>query len=161
MFIQSSSIRITSWPHMPRVALIAPIRVFLSCHGVLEAAGTVTFAGRHGEKSAAGWTIGFLQAQWLDTNWGLYRDASHDNGSVFLQRSRPPARPCQAYIDTTGPHQMFYGNSKYGSSLAVDKPRKPTGGGKVTPLVATVPAGAALPLEVSALHSDRPVTFFD
>lgn len=121
----------------------------------MEAVGTVTFAGRRGETSAAGWTVGFLQAEWVDTSWGLYRGARHDDGSVFVQRSRPPARPCQACIDTTGPDQPFYGNP------ATDKPRRPVGGGNVAPFVAPVPVGAALPLKVSALHSDSPFTAFD
>lgn len=157
MFIQSSSIRITRRPHRPAVGLIPPLRVFLESDGNMEAVGSVTFAGRHGEKSPAGWTVGFLQAQWIDTSWGLYRGNRREDGSVFVQRSRPPARPCQSCIDTTGPHQIFYGNS----NPKIDKPRKPVGGGKVTPFVSPVPAGAALPLEISALHSDHPFTSFE
>ena len=157
MFIQSSSIRITRRPHTPAVGIIPPLRVYLETDGVLEAVGTVTFTGRHGEKAPAGWMVGFLQAQWIDTSWGLYRGARREDGSVFVQRSRPPARPCQACIDTTGPHQPFYGNS----DPSVDKPRKPIGGGAAAPFVAPVPTDSALPLSVSALHSDHPFTSFE
>lgn len=53
----------------------------------LEAIGTVTFDGKPGD-SAAGWQVGFVQAQWIETNWGMCRGAHDHNGSLLLQRYR-------------------------------------------------------------------------
>ncbi|HLJ46477.1 MAG TPA: hypothetical protein VKU01_10745 [Bryobacteraceae bacterium] len=58
----------------------------------------------------AGWFLGWLQAQWIETNWGYYRGQTNGDGSAFYQRARPPARPSQACRDTFGPvGQIFYG----------------------------------------------------
>jgi len=60
--------------------------------------------------AVAGWFLGWLQAQWIETNWGYYRGAGNSDGSSFFQRARPPARPRQACRDTFGPvGQIFYG----------------------------------------------------
>ena len=57
----------------------------------------------------AGWLVGWVQAQWIETNWGYFRGQSASHGSVFHQRARPPARPAQACRDTVGPvGDMFY-----------------------------------------------------
>ena len=150
MFIQSSSIRFTSRPHRAEAVAIAPIRAFFNLDGALEAVGTVTFAGRRGETMPAGWTVGFAQAEWADTSWFLYRGARHADGSVFVQRSRPPARPQQACRDSSHPNDPFYGDPAH------NQPHKPIGGGPALRYVETVPAAAALPVAVNVRHYDEP-----
>ena len=49
------------------------------------------------------WRVGWVQAQWIETTWGNYRGQKVGDGSIFLQRARPPARPRQACRDTSGP----------------------------------------------------------
>ena len=64
--------------------------------------GIVRFNGLPAD-SRAGWQIGWIQAQWIETNWGYYRGQVDHDGSIFVQRARPPARPSQACRDTSGP----------------------------------------------------------
>lgn len=64
--------------------------------------GEVSITGGAGD-SPVGWTLGFIQAQWIETNWMYYRGQSNRDGSLFLQRARPPARPSQACRDSVGP----------------------------------------------------------
>ncbi len=63
--------------------------------------GEVRFSGAAGD-SRAGWQVGWIQAQWIETNWAYYRGQANPDGSIFLQRGRPPARPRQACRDTSG-----------------------------------------------------------
>jgi hypothetical protein len=43
------------------------------------------------------------QSVWIETSWGEYRGQFDKDGSIFVQRARPPARPFQACRDTSGP----------------------------------------------------------
>jgi len=61
--------------------------------------GFVTLQGG-GDDSARGWTAGFIQAEWVETNWCSYRGASDHDGSVLIQRGRQPARAQKACRDT-------------------------------------------------------------
>jgi hypothetical protein len=63
--------------------------------------GEVHFNGSPGD-SRDGWSVGWIQAQWIETNWAYYRGRHNNDGSIFLQRGRPPARPRQACRDTSG-----------------------------------------------------------
>ncbi len=65
----------------------------------MGASGEVRLRGDAGD-SPAGWTLGFVQVQWIETNWVFYRGQQRDHGSLFLQRGRPPARRTQACRDT-------------------------------------------------------------
>lgn len=65
----------------------------------MGASGEVRLRGESGD-SPAGWTLGFVQVQWIETNWVYYRGRQNDHGSLFLQRGRPPARSTQACRDT-------------------------------------------------------------
>jgi len=80
--------------------------------GTVNAAGNPTVAcisadasvqvnGAAGD-SLLGWTFGFIQVQWIETNWGHYRGRLNNHGSLFLQRARPPGRRNQACRDTIG-----------------------------------------------------------
>jgi hypothetical protein len=66
----------------------------------MHADGVVQFSGAPGD-SPAGWQIGWIQAQWIETNWGEYRGQFDRDGGIFLQRGRPPARPLGACRDTS------------------------------------------------------------
>src|SRR6516164_3200349 len=54
----------------------------------IKATGSVTLTGN---QPATGWALGFIQAEWLDTNWVYYRGRENNHGSIFFQRSRAPA----------------------------------------------------------------------
>jgi hypothetical protein len=68
----------------------------------MHAEGTVTFNGSAGD-NGDGWIVGWIQAQWIETNWGWYRGRAERDGSIFLQKGRAPARTRQACRDTSGP----------------------------------------------------------
>lgn len=107
--IAASDIRITKRPALaPAGPNQAGNGVSFSLAQEIEAVGSVTFAGRAGD-SGAGWSVGFLQAEWVETNWGVYRGDTVADGSVFVQRARPPARPKQACLDADSPTDLFYG----------------------------------------------------
>ena len=67
--------------------------------GEIWADADVTFRGDPGD-SPAGWELGIIQMQFVETNWGYYRGASDRDGSLFMQRGRPPARSQQVCRDT-------------------------------------------------------------
>ncbi|MEO7362515.1 MAG: hypothetical protein ABI120_19450 [Gemmatimonadaceae bacterium] len=74
----------------------------------ISCAGSVKMNGAAGDPTA-GWLVGWIQAQWIETNWGFYRGQFDADGSVFHQRARPPARPAQGCRDTVGPvGDIFY-----------------------------------------------------
>lgn len=147
--IPSSSLRITNRPQLAAVSNTADgLGASFELAQHVEAVGTVNFAGASGDLGA-GWTVGFVQAQWVETNWALYRGLTVADGSVFVQRARPPARPAQACLDTIGSDLPFYGT-------AAAPARVPVGGGTAVPFMATLPVAPTFPLSVSVLHSDLP-----
>ena len=137
----------------PSISIEAPRWARFTLDRDIQAVGTVKFGGNQGEQSAAGWTVGFVQAEWSDNSWAVYRGTKQDGGSTFVQRSRPPARPFQACADTSGPNQPFYATAGDGNG-------QPSGGGPGIPYVASLPAGKQLPLSVTAFHSDQPRNIF-
>lgn len=64
----------------------------------IRATGEVTLLGDSGD-SAADWRVGFIQVQAIETSWAVYRGKDKNDGSIFLQRARPPARPQQGCLD--------------------------------------------------------------
>ena len=62
----------------------------------IKATGSVTLTG---SQPADGWALGFIQVEWVDTNWLYYRGRQNNHGSIFFQRSRPPARPVKVCRD--------------------------------------------------------------
>src|SRR4051794_39401050 len=62
----------------------------------IETTGSAAFSGSH---PAAGWQLGFIQVEWIDTSWLYYRGRENHHGSIFFQRSRPPTRPIKACRD--------------------------------------------------------------
>ena len=118
----------------------------------IEAVGTVTLNGAAGD-SGTGWDVGFLQAQWIETNWLAYRGLTQAAGSVFVQRARPPARPHQACFDCLVAGAPFYGSG------AKPATKVPATGGAALPFVAPLPANPTFPSTISAIHADFPGDF--
>lgn len=144
----NSRLRITSQPRLAKLASSisgAGIGFRLDRH--LEAVGTIAFD--HARGSTAGWQIGFIQAQWIETNWAVYRGMTQAAGSVFVQRGRPPARPQQACRDAASASTPFY-------ARVVDGIRTPIGGTASIPFVANLPPSPSYPSAVEVLHSDLP-----
>jgi hypothetical protein len=138
----SATIRITSKPAVS-APTIGATNVNFPGGGWLKAVGSVRFDVAPGDPTS-GWFVGFIQAQWIETNWGYYRGQHNNDGSAFYQRARPPARPAQGCRDTLGPvTDIFYGT----------EPR----------FRATIPAGPYLaghPVTVTAQHEDQPSDVF-
>jgi hypothetical protein len=106
----------------------------------IRATGEVTLLGDPGD-SAAGWKVGFVQFQWIETNWCHYRGQTDKDGSIFVQRGRPPARPAQACcdcVDGNSPRDLFY------SSVAAHGE------------IATGTAADVFPLKLTVGHYDLP-----
>lgn len=94
-------------------ASINTAEMMFTCDVPLTAEGQVTLVGEPGD-STDGWVVGFIQAQWIETSWMYYRGKKNENGSIFLQRARPPARPAQACRDVNfgaPPHSVFFNPS--------------------------------------------------
>ena len=91
----SSKIKVTGHP---KVALptVTGGNARFNCAKDITAEGTVILTG---SQPAVGWTLGFIQVEWVDTNWLYYRGQANNDGSCFFQRSRPPARPVKACRD--------------------------------------------------------------
>jgi hypothetical protein len=104
--------------------------------GRVSFAGECEIAGAAGD-NPAGWTLGIIQLQWIETNWGWYRGQTQKDGSIFEQRARPPARPAQGCRDANGPSDIFYWNGH--------------------PTAQTVAAtGQQLPFKMTAKIEDQP-----
>jgi len=99
--------------------------------------GEVKFNGAAGD-ARAGWQVGWIQAQWIETNWAYYRGQHNTDGSIFLQRGRPPARPRQACRDTSGAVATIFTDP---TDLRV---------------LQTLPAAGAFPLLVKVQSNDPP-----
>jgi hypothetical protein len=107
-----------------------------TCSQDLIANGLCRITGAAGD-SPAGWTLGLIQMEWIETNWGFYRGQFDKDGSSFLQRARPPARPKQGCRDTLVAGAIFVDNNPGGDRT-----------------VAT--AGTALPATLTAAFNDGP-----
>ena len=106
----SARLKPTQWPTVSAPVInSAASEVHFDCGQQILATGSVRFNVAPGD-ATTGWFVGWLQAQWIETNWGYYRGQLDNEGSAFHQRGRPPARPHQACRDTFGPvSQIFYG----------------------------------------------------
>jgi hypothetical protein len=130
----SATINITSRPGVSAPVVGATNVQFPS--QTIQATGQVSFNGLPADPTA-GWLVGWIQAQWIETNWGYFRGQFNNHGSVFHQRARPPARPAQACRDTVGPvSDIFYSTS--------------------AGLRASLTAGAPFPQTVSVVFRDTP-----
>ncbi len=128
----SAKLKMTVRPKVLTPTIVPPDALF-NCTDI-QASGEVTLHGAAGD-SPVGWTLGFIQAQWIETNWGYYRGQHNSDGSLFVQRARPPARPAQACRDTVGPvGDIFYN----------------------THVLGTAAAGTPFPVKLTSTHYDKP-----
>src|SRR5215471_9773952 len=125
----SSQIKFNAFPTVARPT-VNHGRVNFEC-STIEATGSVTLTGT---QPAPGWALGFIQVEWIDTNWLYYRGRQNNHGSIFFQRSRPPARPIKACRDVDPEADIFY-----------DPPD-------------TLDATDPLPKTLTIDHSDQPTT---
>jgi len=153
--ISSSTLKITRRPVSSPLVIDAPgpaSRFARFSMAGIEALGTVTLNGAAGD-TGTGWEIAFIQAQWIETNWGYYRGATNGDGSVFIQRARPPARPHQACRDSAKASSVFYVDNP----AQVSNPQTPIpGGGAPPPFDVQLPAAAGFPLTATVFHQDLP-----
>lgn len=121
----------------PSVRLPAVNGAFMgfTCNGIAFA-GRCRLTGNAGD-NPAGWTLGLIQAKWIDTDWAYYRGETNADGSSFMQVARPPALNIRACRDTLTPGGILIDNN-----AGVDR------------TVAT--AGAAFPINMTAAFSDAP-----
>lgn len=102
----SAAVTVTSQPGVNAPTVNATNVRFTS--QTIQLAGSVQLNGLPADPTN-GWLVGWIQAQWIETNWGYYRGQFNNHGSAFQQRARPPARPGQACRDTVGPvSDIFY-----------------------------------------------------
>lgn len=136
----SDSFTITQRPRVNPPRVRATTMRFTSTP--LVAQGACSLDGEPGD-DAAGWTLGIIQLQWVETNWAHYRGLRNSDGSSFLQRARPPARPVQACRDTMVRGGVLVDGSQSGLDRGV------------------VPKGAKLPIRLAARLTDDPLEYFD
>jgi uncharacterized protein DUF4157 len=102
----------------------------------INAFGSVSLTGDSADVD--GCTVGFINVQWIETNWVYYRGRTNSDGSLLLQRGRPPARRQQACRDTASrtpsAGQVWFRSEDSQSP----------------------PPGAPLPVKVQADFNDRP-----
>ncbi|MBV9289540.1 MAG: hypothetical protein JO288_17285 [Hyphomicrobiales bacterium] len=122
------------------VELMGEKPVLIEVERPIEMRGRCKITGDPSD-NPAGWTLGLIQLQWIETNWGYYQGQKDTDGSVFLQRGRPPARPAQGCRDTFAVGGVLFDN-KPGQDRTVAK------------------AGAPFPVEMTALFSDSPFDFY-
>jgi len=86
--------------------------------------------------------LGLHQLKFIDTDWAYYRGKLNQDGSSFLQYSRPPPLPTGGCRDTLKVGGIFVDNNP-----GLDK--------------TVVAAGASFPATMSAAFSDPPGRGFD
>jgi hypothetical protein len=106
------------------------------CQQGITISGRCKINGGPGD-NPEGWTLGLIQLQWIETNWGYYRGQFDHDGSCLLQRARPPARAAQGCRDTHYAGGIFFDNDP-----------------AVNWTVAA--AGAPFPIDMTAQFSDSP-----
>ena len=80
--------------------------------------GQVTLLGNAPHLPGA-WWAGFIQVEWVETNWAYYRGKDKVDGSLLVQMGRAPARLRQACRDTLDApvrqpvNGIFYGPPNY------------------------------------------------
>lgn len=83
----------------------------------IEATGKCQLTGLSSD-NAAGWTLGFIQVQHVETNWAYYRGAINADGAAFVHRSSKEARGAEICRDAKSKGDIWFQN-KAGKDLAV------------------------------------------
>jgi hypothetical protein len=120
--------------------LLGDRNVFIEVARPIDMRGQCRITGDPSD-NPVGWTLGFIQLQWIETNWGYYQGQTDLDGSCFLQRDRPPARPTQVCRDTFADGGILFDNNP-GHDRTVIGARTP------------------LPSDMTALFSDAPFDFY-
>jgi hypothetical protein len=115
-------------------AVVGNLMTFSSTR--LGAQGQCTLTGAAGD-TPRGYTLGLIQLQSIETNWGYYRGKSNADGSLLIQRAHPPARTTRVCRDTYKPGPVLADNLP-----GLDK--------------TIAAADAALPLRMTAQLRDKP-----
>jgi hypothetical protein len=114
--------------------------------------GIVQFQGLPADPRP-GWQVGWVQAQWIETNWGDYRGQQDHDGSIFIQRARPPARAHQACRDTSGPVGDIFTDP---TDIREFKPIPPGAFPISVRVESNDPPGEAYPLILTNAHTGKP-----
>lgn len=105
--IVSSTLKIIAQPRLAPTDVTAFNRCHLHLIGSLVAIGTVTFDGDPHE-NLEDWSVGFLQASYINENWAEYRGHSESDGSSFYEFGRPPALLSAACFDSNISQSPYY-----------------------------------------------------
>jgi hypothetical protein len=108
VFPGSASMTINQRPGVNVPSVNGSLMQFTS--STLRATGKCQLTGATSD-NPANWVLGLIQLQWIETNWGYYRGQVNTDGSCFLQRARPPARPAQGCRDTIAAGAVFVDNN--------------------------------------------------
>lgn len=113
-------------PQHPKVAKpsVSGTDMIFTCSQNLNANGKCKITGVAGD-NPVGWTLGLIQMEWIETNWGFYRGQHDSDGSCFLQRARPPARPAQGCRDTLAVGGVFVDNNPGFDRTVITGPPSP------------------------------------
>ena len=117
----SAKLKVTTRPNVQTPTINAGGGIANWGSDPIRCTGEVSITGSAGD-SPVGWTLGFIQAQWIETNWMYYRGRVNNHGSLFLQRARPPARPSQACRDSVGSAAGIWYNSTDNHRITANAP---------------------------------------
>ncbi len=110
----------------PRPKVLNPVvngdNMTFRCSSPLRLTGECQIKGES-DDDPAGVTLGMIQLQWVETSWAIYRGQNNTDGSCFLQRARPPARPVQGCRDTRSSDEIFFNGP--GSNFSVAAANQP------------------------------------
>lgn len=111
----SASIKVTTKPGVKKPEKYKTDMEFNSV--AIEATGECQVTGNAGD-NPAGWTLGFIQVQFLETNWAYYRGAINADGAAFFNRANSKARGATHCRDTKASGEIWFQNLS-GKDLAV------------------------------------------
>ncbi|MBL8173718.1 MAG: hypothetical protein JNK48_03560 [Bryobacterales bacterium] len=103
----SASIKITTKPGVKSPEKFSNDMEFNSV--AIEATGECQLTGNAGD-NPAGWTLGFIQVQFLETNWGYYRGATNADGSAYVNRASTKVRGATHCRDTKSKGEVWFQN---------------------------------------------------
>ena len=101
----SASVKITTKPGVKTPEKYSTDMEFNSV--AIEATGECQLTGVEGD-NAAGWTLGFIQVQFLETNWGYYRGAVDADGSAYINRGSSKLRGATHCRDTKTKGEVWF-----------------------------------------------------
>ncbi|MBS1828879.1 MAG: hypothetical protein JST93_26490 [Acidobacteria bacterium] len=111
----SASLKITTKPGVKTPEKYSTDMEFNSV--AIEASAECQLTGIEGD-NPAGWTLGFIQVQFLETNWGYYRGAIDADGSAYVNRGSSTLRGATHCRDTKSKGEIWFQNLS-GKDLAL------------------------------------------